>query len=53
LPFAGAPAKEGIIMARKKMRKTARMRASRKHKARKKQERKSGHKRVRGTRKRK
>jgi hypothetical protein len=38
-------------MARKK--KTARLRASLKRKARKKQERKSGHKRVRGTRKRK
>jgi hypothetical protein len=39
-------------MARKK-RKTARLRAALKRKARKKQERKSGHKRVRGTRKRK
>ena len=40
-------------MAQTKHRKTARLRASRKHKARKKQERKSGHKRVRGGRKRK
>ena len=39
-------------MAQKK-RKTARLRAALKHKARKKQERKSGHKRVRGGRKRK
>ena len=39
-------------MPRKK-RKTARLRASLKHKARKKQERKSGHKRVRSNRKRK
>lgn len=39
-------------MARKK-RKTARLRASLKYKARKKQERKSGHKRVKGGRKRK
>ena len=36
-----------------KTRKTARLRASLKHKARKKQERKSGHKRVRSARKRK
>jgi len=39
-------------MPRKK-RKTALLRASLKHKARKKQERKSGHKRVRSGRKRK
>ncbi len=39
-------------MAQKK-RTTARLRASLKHKARKKQERKSGHKRVKGGRKRK
>jgi hypothetical protein len=39
-------------MPRKK-RKTARLRAARKHKARKKQERKSGHARVKGGRKRK
>ncbi len=39
-------------MPRKK-RKTARLRASLKHKARKKQERKSRHKRVKGGRKRK
>ena len=39
-------------MAQKK-RKTARLRASLKHKARKKQERKSGHKRIRSGRKRK
>ena len=38
-------------MAQKK-RKTASLRASLKHKARKKQERKSGHKRVKGSRKR-
>ena len=37
----------------RKNRKTARLRASLKHKARKKQERKSGHKRVRSGRKRK
>ena len=36
-----------------KTRKTARLRASLKRKARKKQERKSGHKRVRSNRKRK
>ncbi len=39
-------------MARTKQkpkRKTARLRAAMKHKARKKQERKSGHKRVKGT----
>lgn len=41
-------------MAKKKPRKTtARWRAALKHKARKKQERKSGHKRVRSGRKRK
>jgi hypothetical protein len=40
-------------MAQTKQRKTARLRASLKHKARKKQERKSGHKRVTGGRKRK
>lgn len=40
-------------MAQKKKNKTARMRASRKRKAFKKQERKSGHKRVKGGRKRK
>jgi hypothetical protein len=40
-------------MPQKKKRKTARLRASLKHKARKKQERKSGHKRVKGGRKRK
>ena len=40
-------------MPQKKKRKTARLRASLKHKARKKQERKSGHKRVRSGRKRK
>jgi len=40
-------------MTQKKKRKTARLRASLKHKARKKQERKSGHKRVRSARKRK
>ena len=40
-------------MAQQKKRKTARMRASLKRKGRKKQERKSGHKRVRGGRKRK
>ena len=39
-------------MAQKK-RKTARLRASLKHKARKKQERKSGHRRVKGGRTRK
>jgi len=37
----------------KRKRKTARLRASLKRKARKKQERKSGHKRVKGSRKRK
>ncbi len=40
-------------MAQQKKRTTARLRASLKHKARKKQERKSGHKRVRGGRHRK
>jgi hypothetical protein len=40
-------------MVQKKKRKTARLRASLKHKARKKQERKSRHKRVKGGRKRK
>jgi len=40
-------------MAQLKKRKTARLRASLKRKGRKKQERKSGHKRVRGGRKRK
>jgi hypothetical protein len=40
-------------MARQKKKTTARLRASLKHKARKKQERKSGHKRVKGGRKRK
>jgi len=40
-------------MAQRKKRTTARLRASLKRKARKKQERKSGHKRVRGGRNRK
>jgi len=40
-------------MPQKKKRKTARLRAWLKHKARKKQERKSGHKRVKGGRSRK
>jgi len=40
-------------MTQKKKRRTARLRASLKHKARKKQERKSGHKRIKGGRKRK
>jgi hypothetical protein len=40
-------------MAQRKARKTARMRASLKRKVRKRQQRKSGHKRVRGGRKRK
>jgi len=40
-------------MAQQKKRKTARLRASLKRKARKKQERKSRHKRVKGGRKRK
>jgi len=40
-------------MAQKNKRTTARLRASLKRKARKKQERKSGHKRVKGGRKRK
>jgi hypothetical protein len=35
-------------MTQRKRKTTARLRASRKHKARKKQERKSGHKRVKG-----
>jgi diketogulonate reductase-like aldo/keto reductase len=43
----------GDPMAQQKKRKTARMRASLKRKGRKKQARKSGHKRVRGGRKRK
>jgi hypothetical protein len=40
-------------MARKRKKTTARLRASLKRKVRKRQERNSGHKRVRGTRKRK